>query len=128
MAALTTGEKQVPVTQNSDSGSSHASNIEPQAAGSHEDHPFSDRVTAQYWREKYEAAKYEGRHRFDPNYTWTAEEEKRLVRKLDWRITFWAWIMFISLDLNRKNINRAISDNMLKELSLPPSFPAWAPH
>jgi hypothetical protein len=25
--------------------------------------------------------------------------------------------MFISLDLNRKNINRAISDNMLKELS-----------
>jgi hypothetical protein len=26
--------------------------------------------------------------------------------------------MFISLDLNRKNINRAISDNMLKELSM----------
>lgn len=24
--------------------------------------------------------------------------------------------MFVSLDLNRKNINRAISDNMLKEL------------
>jgi hypothetical protein len=24
--------------------------------------------------------------------------------------------MFISLDLNRKNINRAISDNMLREL------------
>jgi hypothetical protein len=25
-------------------------------------------------------------------------------------------MMFVSLDLNRKNINRAISDNMLKEL------------
>src|SRR5690242_14855110 len=37
--------------------------------------------------------------------------------QLDWRITLWAWLMFVSLDLNRKNINRAISDNMLKELS-----------
>jgi hypothetical protein len=26
--------------------------------------------------------------------------------------------MFISLDLNRKNINRAISDNMLKDLKM----------
>jgi hypothetical protein len=25
-------------------------------------------------------------------------------------------MMFVSLDLNRKNINRAISDNMLKDL------------
>lgn len=82
MAALVQGEKQVPVTQNSDSGSSRASNTEPDAYGSHEDHPFNDRVTAQYWREKYEAAKYEGRHRFDPNHTWTAEEEKKLVRRV----------------------------------------------
>jgi hypothetical protein len=36
--------------------------------------------------------------------------------QLDFRIAFWAWVMFISLDLNRKNINRAISDNMLKDL------------
>lgn len=28
--------------------------------------------------------------------------------------------MFVSLDLNRKNINRAISDNMLKELGEQP--------
>lgn len=28
-------------------------------------------------------------------------------------------MMFVSLDLNRKNINRAISDNMLKELGEP---------
>jgi hypothetical protein len=30
----------------------------------------------------------------------------------------WAWIMFCALDLNRKNINRAISDNMLADLGM----------
>jgi hypothetical protein len=30
--------------------------------------------------------------------------------------------MFCSLDLNRKNINRAISDNMLKDLSMLPDY------
>lgn len=25
----------------------------------------------------------------------------------------WAWIMFCALDLHRRNINRAISDNMV---------------
>ncbi|KAF1847014.1 MFS general substrate transporter [Cucurbitaria berberidis CBS 394.84] len=118
MAALALGDKQPPVTQNSDSGSSRASTTEVPHHGSYENHPFSDPATAQHWREKYETAQYEGRHRFDPSYTWTAEEEKRLVRKLDWRITLWAWVMFISLDLNRKNINRAISDNMLKDLGM----------
>lgn len=31
-------------------------------------------------------------------------------------------MMFVSLDLNRKNINRAISDNMLKDLG---KFDRW---
>ena len=98
------------------------------------DHIFKDEATAKYWRNVYEENKYEGRHRFDPNYTWTPEEEKKLVRKvrqrprspslqltsvkIDLRITFWAWLMFCALDLNRKNINRAISDNMLPELGM----------
>ncbi|KAF1937931.1 MFS general substrate transporter, partial [Clathrospora elynae] len=72
----------------------------------------------QRWRDVYKTAQYEGRHRFDPNYRWTADEEKRIVRKLDFRIALWAWLMFISLDLNRKNINRAISDNMLNDLGM----------
>lgn len=46
------------------------------------DHIFKDVATAKYWRNVYEEVKYEGRHRFDPNYTWTPEEEKRLVRKV----------------------------------------------
>lgn len=116
MAASALETKQVPTAHNSDTASSTTTKGEVPHHGSYEDHPFAEPATAQYWRDRYEVAKYEGRHRFDPNYTWTAEEEKKLVRRLDWRITFWAWIMFISLDLNRKNINRAISDNMLKEL------------
>lgn len=49
---------------------------------SHE-HVFKDETTAKYWRKVYDEAKYEGRHRFDPNYTWTPEEEKKLVRKVN---------------------------------------------
>ena len=82
MAALALEGKQVPITQSSASGSSSVSNVERPSHGSYADHPFSDRITAQYWRDRYDAAKYEGRHRFDPNYTWTAEEEKRLVRRV----------------------------------------------
>ncbi|KAF3053900.1 hypothetical protein E8E11_011733 [Didymella keratinophila] len=118
MAAPPIDQKQAPVSQNADSGSSQLSKQARPSHGSYDDHPFSDRVTAQYWREVYDKAEYEGRHRFDPNYTWTAEEERKLVRKLDFRITLWAWMMFVSLDLNRKNINRAISDNLLKDLGM----------
>jgi hypothetical protein len=86
--------------------------------GSTEDHVFSKADVAAYWNSVYERAGYENRHRFDPHYTWTAEEEKKLVRKIDWRIMTWAWIMFCALDIHRRNINRAISDNMLPELGM----------
>jgi hypothetical protein len=36
--------------------------------------------------------------------------------QIDLRITLWAWIMFLSLDFHRRNINRAISDNMVSSL------------
>ncbi|KAH8171428.1 major facilitator superfamily protein [Sarocladium implicatum] len=86
--------------------------------GSSDDHVFSDPATADYWRLKYEKAGYENRHRFDPELKWTAAEEKRIVKKVDRRIMLWAWIMFCALDLHRRNINRAISDNMLEELGM----------
>lgn len=53
-----------------------------ETASSTVEHVFSDPQVADRWRKVYENAKYENRHRFDPNYTWTAEEEKRLVRKV----------------------------------------------
>ncbi|KAI1610260.1 major facilitator superfamily domain-containing protein [Exophiala viscosa] len=86
--------------------------------GSTPQHPFSTPESAQYWSDVYETAKYEGRHRFDPTCRWSATEEKRLVRKLDWRIMAWVWVMFSSLDLVRRNVNPAISDNMLDELDM----------
>ncbi|KAL6872207.1 major facilitator superfamily transporter [Trichoderma longibrachiatum] len=89
-----------------------------EAFGSTKDHPFSDPAMAAHWRGVYEKANYENRHRFDPEFTWTAEEERRLVRKIDLRIMLWAWIMFCALDLHRRNINRAISDNMLPEVGM----------
>lgn len=51
--------------------------------GSTRQHIFSDPATADYWRLKYEKAGYENRHRFDPDVEWSAEEERRLVRKVN---------------------------------------------
>ncbi|KAH7153324.1 major facilitator superfamily domain-containing protein [Dactylonectria macrodidyma] len=82
------------------------------------DHVFSDPKVADHWRQVYENAKYENRHRFDPSFSWDLEEERRLVKKIDWRITLWAWVMFLALDFHRRNINRAISDNMLVEIGM----------
>lgn len=81
-----------------------------------EHHIFSDPVVAEHWRDIYEKANYENRHRFDPTFTWSPEEERALVRKMDLKIMVWAWTMFCALDIHRRNINRAISDNMLAEL------------
>ncbi|KAK0654219.1 putative transporter [Lasiodiplodia hormozganensis] len=86
--------------------------------GSGRDHAFSDPKVAEYWRDVYEKAHYEGRHRFDPTFTWSAEEEIKVKRKVDWRIMTWCWLMFVALDLNRRNINRAISDDMLADLGM----------
>ncbi|KAK0123819.1 hypothetical protein ONS95_008815 [Cadophora gregata] len=77
--------------------------------GSYHNHVFASPSVAEYWRQVYEKAQYEGRHRFDPLFTWTAEEEKRVRRKIDLRIITWAWMMFMALDLNRRNINRGSS-------------------
>ena len=61
---------------------------------------------------------YEGRHRYDPKASWTSEEEKRLVRHLDWRICSWCCLMFFALQLDRGNISQALSDNLLGDLGL----------
>ncbi|KAI1768740.1 MFS general substrate transporter [Hypoxylon sp. FL1150] len=92
--------------------------LETDGYGSTDDHVFSDPSVAERWRGVYEKAGYENRHRFDPEYKWTAEEEKRLVRKIDARIMVWAWVMFCALDMHRRNINRAISDNFLPETGM----------
>jgi hypothetical protein len=46
---------------------------------------FEDPEVKAYYIDVYEKAKYECRHVFDADLTWTKEEEKKLVRKLDLR-------------------------------------------
>ena len=52
--------------------------------------PFLDPDVAEHWAAVYEKEKYECRHIFDPTLTWTEEEEKNLVRRLDGRVCLWA--------------------------------------
>jgi hypothetical protein len=59
--------------------------------------PFLDPAVAAHWRQVYEDAQYECRHAFDATLTWTEEEEKRVIRKLDWRICTWAVCVQIRL-------------------------------
>ena len=53
--------------------------------GSYQDHIFNDPEVEKYWSNVYEKATYEGRHRFDPSFTWSAKEERRLRRKVSRR-------------------------------------------
>lgn len=81
-------------------------------------HIFQDPVVAEHYRQLYEQTGYECRHHFDPDFTWTEAEEKKVVRKNDWYVTFWAFVMFTALDFDRNNIQQALSDDMLTDLGL----------
>ncbi|KIW48307.1 uncharacterized protein PV06_00909 [Exophiala oligosperma] len=62
--------------------------------------------------------RYEGRHRWDPEFEWDPAEEKKLVRKIDWKICTWVCLTFFALQLDRANIVQALTDNMLEDLNL----------
>ncbi|KAJ7157110.1 major facilitator superfamily domain-containing protein [Mycena filopes] len=76
---------------------------------------FDDPVTLEAYRPP---PQYENTHRFDPAARWTWREEKRVVRKIDFRIMIWACIMFFALDLDRTNISQANTDNFLGDLKM----------
>ena len=63
-------------------------------------------------------ADWENLHRFNPLARWTWNEEYKLVRKIDLRIMVWACIMFMALELDRANIQQAVTDNLLGELKM----------
>ncbi|CAK7274547.1 hypothetical protein SEPCBS119000_006230 [Sporothrix epigloea] len=83
-----------------------------------EKNPFADPEVAEHWRGVYEKANYECRHVFDPSFTWAEEEERKLVRKLDWHVCLWACVMFFGLQVDRGNLVQAVADNLLPELGL----------
>ncbi|KAH8820676.1 putative pantothenate transporter [Xylogone sp. PMI_703] len=103
---------------------SPSSNADDENGDEHEDNaerqknPFADPKIAAYYASVYEKSQYECRSAFDPNLEWTPQEEKRVVRKIDWRICTWACIMFFALQTDRSNIYQAVSDNMLDDLGL----------
>lgn len=76
---------------------------------------------------------YEGKHRWDPEFEWKPEEERRIVRKvnspsravntrsnqqIDLRICLFCCITFFALQLDRGNLVQAVSDNMLSDINL----------
>lgn len=58
---------------------------------------FADPEIRDFYVKMYEKAKYECRHVFDADLTWTAEEEKKLIRKVDWRSTICFYSLLVSI-------------------------------
>ncbi|AOA60372.1 Putative allantoate permease [Komagataella phaffii] len=81
-------------------------------------HVFAEPAVADYYRKVYEESEYECRELFDPELTWTKQEEKKILRKNDWNVTFWCFIMFTALNFDRYNISQALADDMLDDLNL----------
>ncbi|KAJ5766280.1 uncharacterized protein N7511_003896 [Penicillium nucicola] len=61
---------------------------------------------------------YEGLHRWDPDFQWTEQEEKKIVRKIDLRVCTFACVTFFALQLDRGNIGQALSSTLLKDLKM----------
>ncbi|KAF3985871.1 hypothetical protein FT663_02112 [Candidozyma haemuli var. vulneris] len=80
--------------------------------------PFKDPFLAEHYARMYEESKYECRAAFDPHFEWTPEEDKKLMRKVDYRVIFSACIMFVSLQINRGNLQEAVADNLLDDMNL----------
>ncbi|KAH9941397.1 major facilitator superfamily domain-containing protein [Amylocystis lapponica] len=76
---------------------------------------FDDAVLAKHF---VPPDSYEGKHRFDPQATWTAAEEKKLIRKIDIRIMFFVCLCFCALQLDRGNLSNALSDHLLDDLGI----------
>lgn len=80
--------------------------------------PFKDPAVAEYYTALYERVQYESRLAFDPEFEWEPEEERKLLRKLDWRVALSACIMFIGLQIDRGNLAQAVVDDLLPDLGI----------
>ncbi|KAH6720701.1 major facilitator superfamily transporter-like protein [Leptodontidium sp. MPI-SDFR-AT-0119] len=99
-------------------GSGSASTNSDEDGNDIKKNPFLDPDVAEHWAIVYEKSQYECRSAFDPAFTWTEEEERKLVRRLDWHVCLWACVMFFGLQVDRGNLVQAVSDNLLHDLKL----------
>lgn len=85
---VTTFSDHVPLPKNQTQV--YATSLSDEDSVALEENPFLDPDVASHWAIVYEKSQYECRHVFDPAMNWSKEEEKKLVRKLDWHVCFWA--------------------------------------
>lgn len=82
------------------------------------EHIFQDPDIAEYYYNLYDKTNYECRSHFDPEFTWSEKEEKKVTWKNDWHVTLWSFMMFTALNFDRTNLQQALSDNFLDDLNL----------
>jgi len=61
---------------------------------------------------------FPGRHRWNPEASWSTAEEKALVRKIDLRLLLCFCIMSVGMQMDRGNLLNAVTDNFLTEAHL----------
>ncbi|KHC56889.1 hypothetical protein MGE_05113 [Candida albicans P75010] len=80
--------------------------------------PFLDPKVEEYYRDLYEDSNYESYRAFDPQFTWSKEEENKVIKKINLRVALTACILFVGLQVDRGNLQQAVSDNLLKDLGM----------
>ncbi|PSK38925.1 hypothetical protein C7M61_002230 [Candidozyma pseudohaemuli] len=83
-----------------------------------EGNPFLDPFIANHYHQIYNDCNYECRGLFDPHFTWTKEEDRKVMKKVDRRAILSACIMFFALQVNRGNLHEAVADNLLQDLNM----------
>ena len=121
VALTTDGKKSLDASQKPgfvDSSSKVSADSLPASEAELKANPFLDPVVAETYRQIYNEAGYECREAFDPDLQWTPEEEKKLKRKLDLNVAFFACVLFFALNVDRGNLKQAVADNLLDDLGL----------
>ncbi|KAF9963516.1 hypothetical protein BGZ70_007369 [Mortierella alpina] len=96
------------------SDSKHKGDLEKAASGSSS---AASTLSADPADEKLRVLGEQNPH-YDHELTWTAEEEKQLVRIFDFKVLSWIGVMFFFLQLDRGNMSNALTDNLMADLNI----------